>query len=63
MRTSCARAERSLEDVLLGEDGLRAVVEGVLLEGGAALEGLAPRCLGIENRLLDVDVAIEGDGS
>ena len=63
MRTSCARAERSLEDVLLGEDRLRAVVEGVLLEGGAALEGLATGRLGIEDRLLDVDVAVEGDGS
>ena len=48
-----------MEDVLLGEDRLRArlrAVEGILLEGGTALESLASGSLGIEDRLLDVDV-------
>ncbi len=63
MRTSCARAEGSLEDVLLGDDGLGAVMKGVFLESGAPLESLATGSLCIENRLLHVDVAVEGDRS
>ena len=63
MRTGCARAEGGLKDVLLGEDGLCAGVKSVLLEGCASLEGLAAGGLCIENRLWDIDVAIEGDGA
>ena len=56
--TSCARTEGSLEDVLLGKDGLCATMDGVLLEGIAALE-LATGSLSIEDRVWDVYVSIE----
>ena len=61
MLTGCSRPEWGLQDVLLGQHGLRAAVDRVLLECSPVLQHLPPWRLCIQDRLCsDIDVAIEG---